>query len=191
MMKDFISTIMDLPSRIMIGNAVTKGNHSNLKYRSIRIKKDCKIGIGSESLIAASIFFDKEGAEITIGDRSYIGGKTVLVCAGNIRIGNDVLISWGCTIVDHNSHSVAWGNRKRDVINWKDKRKTWTDIRIKPVVIKDKAWLGFNSTVLKGVTIGHGAIVGAGSVVTKDVPEWTIVAGNPAKVIREIPPDER
>jgi len=57
--------------------------------------------------------------------------------------------------------------------------------------IKDKAWIGFNSIILKGVTIGEGSIVGAGSVVTKDIPDWSIVGGNPAKVIREISENER
>ncbi len=60
-----------------------------------------------------------------------------------------------------------------------------------PVHVGDKSWIGFNSIVLKGVTIGEGAVVGAGSVVTKDVSAWTVVAGNPARVIREIPEDER
>ena len=65
------------------------------------------------------------------------------------------------------------------------------DVIRKPIVIKDKAWIGFNSIILKGVTIGEGAIVGAGSVVTKDVPPYTIVAGNPARIVREIPENER
>jgi acetyltransferase-like isoleucine patch superfamily enzyme len=60
-----------------------------------------------------------------------------------------------------------------------------------PVIIGNSVWIGVNSTILKGVTIGEGSVVGAGSVVTKDVPPWTIVAGNPARVIREIPENER
>ena len=55
-----------------------------------------------------------------------------------------------------------------------------------PIRIADKAWLGMNVTVLKGVTIGEGAVVAAGSIVTKDVPPWTLVAGNPARVIKEL-----
>ena len=58
-------------------------------------------------------------------------------------------------------------------------------------MICDKSWIGFNSILLKGITIGEGAIIGAGSVVTKDVPPWTIVAGNPAQIIREISLNER
>ena len=61
--------------------------------------------------------------------------------------------------------------------------KQIADISSAPVVIKDEAWIGFNATILKGVTIGRGAVVGAASVVTKDVADYTIVAGNPAKAI--------
>jgi maltose O-acetyltransferase len=60
------------------------------------------------------------------------------------------------------------------------------DIQSKPILIEDDVWIGFNSAVLKGVTIGKGSIVAACSVVTKDVPEFVIVAGNPAKVVKEI-----
>lgn len=55
-----------------------------------------------------------------------------------------------------------------------------------PVYIGDKVWIGFNVIILKGVDIGEGAVVAAGSVVTKNVPEWTLVGGNPAKVIRQL-----
>ena len=63
------------------------------------------------------------------------------------------------------------------------KYKNWENVKSAPIKIKDKAWIGFNSIILKGVTIGEGAIVGAGSVVTKDVADYTIVAGNPAVVV--------
>ncbi|MDE6407021.1 MAG: hypothetical protein K2K48_06295 [Anaeroplasmataceae bacterium] len=57
----------------------------------------------------------------------------------------------------------------------------------KPVIIGDKTWLGANVTVLPGVTIGEGAVIGAGSVVTKDIPPYTVAVGNPCKVVKEIP----
>lgn len=57
----------------------------------------------------------------------------------------------------------------------------------KPIVIEDDAWIGGNTTILPGVRVGHGAVVGAGSVVTKDVPPMTVYAGNPAKFIKNIP----
>ncbi|MGC8751800.1 DapH/DapD/GlmU-related protein, partial [Hydrotalea sp.] len=62
--------------------------------------------------------------------------------------------------------------------------KNWEKVKSSPIKIADKAWIGFNVIILKGVTIGEGAIVGAGSVVTKDVPPYAVVAGNPAKIIK-------
>ena len=64
--------------------------------------------------------------------------------------------------------------------------KNWDVVNSKPIKICDDAWIGMNCIILKGVTIGEGAIVGAGSVVTKDVPAWTVVAGNPAKVVKTL-----
>jgi acetyltransferase-like isoleucine patch superfamily enzyme len=69
--------------------------------------------------------------------------------------------------------------------------KDWSTVEIRPVTISDKVWIGFNSLILCGVTIGEGAVIGAGSVVTNDIPAWTVAAGNPARVIRNIPFNER
>ena len=69
--------------------------------------------------------------------------------------------------------------------------KEWAGVKIAPVRIANRAWLGFNVAVLPGVTVGEGAVVGACSVVTRDVPAWTIAAGNPARVLRELSDDER
>ena len=66
------------------------------------------------------------------------------------------------------------------------KNKNWDVVKSRPITIEDKAWIGMNCTILNGVTIGEGAIVGACSVVRENVEPWTVVAGNPAKVIRRI-----
>jgi acetyltransferase-like isoleucine patch superfamily enzyme len=62
----------------------------------------------------------------------------------------------------------------------------WKNIKMADIIIEDKVWIGFNVIILKGVKIGEGAVIGAGSVVTKDVPPYHIVAGNPAKIIKKI-----
>ena len=64
-------------------------------------------------------------------------------------------------------------------------------VNIKPIIIGNNVWLGFDVVVLKGVTIGDGAIIGAKSVVTRDIPAWSIAAGNPAQVVKYIPEDMR
>ncbi|MCF8069581.1 MAG: acyltransferase [Desulfobacterales bacterium] len=141
-------------------------------------------------MINGKIIFECEDASVQVGDNTFIGGSK-LICSKKITIGNDVLIAWGCTIVDHNSHAIKFSLRKNDVSEWMSGRKEWTHVDQKEVMICDKSWIGFDSIILKGVTVGEGSIVGAGSVVTKDVPPWTIVGGNPAKTIREIPENER
>jgi len=62
--------------------------------------------------------------------------------------------------------------------------KDWSVVPTKPIRICDKVWIGMNAIILKGVTIGEGAVVAAGAVVTKDVPPWTVAAGNPARVVK-------
>jgi acetyltransferase-like isoleucine patch superfamily enzyme len=99
-------------------------------------------------------------------------------------------VSWGVTIVDHDSHNLNWELRQSDVRQWAQGRKDWTNVPHAPVVIADKAWIGFNVTVLKGVTIGEGAVVAACAVVTKDIPPYSLAGGNPAQVIRKLVPGE-
>lgn len=151
--------------------------------------RGARVSIGNSSLLHCGISFDSGEGQVTIGDRCFIG-RSHLVCYRKIDVGNDVIISWGVTIVDHNSHSLYWEQRKDDVSNWARGIKYWTDVRSAPVKIQDKVWIGFNAIILKGVTIGEGAVVGAGAVVTKDVPAYTVVAGNPARPIRELKPSE-
>jgi acetyltransferase-like isoleucine patch superfamily enzyme len=152
-------------------------------------KAGVTIEIDESTQVPAQLIFDRENAKIIIGKRSFINGT--IIASKEIKIGDDVMISWGTIIVDHNSHAIAFSLRANDVTEWKKGKKDWSYVSCSPVSIADKVWIGFNVIVLKGVNIGEGAIVGAGSVVTKDVAPWTIVAGNPAKLIREIPEYER
>lgn len=162
---------------------------SSIGMMNIQTKKNCVINIDEYSQVEGSISFDKENATVSIGKRAFVNAS--LIAAQKIEIGDDVLISWGVTIVDHNSHSISFSDRAEDVRNWRSGKKDWTHVKIAPIKISNKVWIGFNSIILKGVTIGEGSVVGAGSVVTKDVPAWTIVGGNPAHIIREIPENER
>jgi acetyltransferase-like isoleucine patch superfamily enzyme len=155
----------------------------------LRLKPGCRLKIDEQSQIEGTIICDRENTSMAIGKRVFMNGT--LIVSEAIEIGNDVMISWGVTIVDHNSHAIAFSQRAEDVVNWRAGKKDWTHVKIAPVKIGDRVWIGFNAIILKGVTIGEGAIVGAGAVVTKDVPAWTIVAGNPARIIRELAENER
>lgn len=98
-------------------------------------------------------------------------------------------------IYDHDSHSLDYRFRKDDIERQREDfyanrnfifSKDWSTVKSAPVKICNKVWIGFNAIILKGVTIGEGAIVAAGAVVTKDVPAWTVVAGNPATIVKKI-----
>jgi acetyltransferase-like isoleucine patch superfamily enzyme len=159
-------------------------------FRYINLKDSCRLAIGKNTIIAGYLIAERDGVSFQIGDRCFIGGSR-LIAASGIMIGDDVMISWGCTIVDHDSHSLSWSRRAMDVVDWGNGIKDWSYVHVSPVRIMNKVWIGMNVIILKGVTIGEGAVVGAGSVVTKDVDSWTVVAGNPARLIKEIPENER
>jgi acetyltransferase-like isoleucine patch superfamily enzyme len=96
-----------------------------------------------------------------------------------------VILSHGVQIFDNNSHSMSAADRHE---RFRELRTSgWhlqpEQISHKPVRIEDDAWIGFNSAILKGVTIGRGAIVGACSVITQDVPPFAVVVGNPARKV--------
>jgi len=171
-------------------NNVIISRDSKVDLSKIFIRESSVFQVSKGAIVEARVDFECENSCIRIGQNTFIGASH-LVCSKEINIGNNVLISWGCTIVDHDSHAIKFSRREKDVADWFRGKKDWSTVVRKEVNIMDKSWIGFNSIILKGVTIGEGAIVGAGSVVTKDVLPWTIVAGNPAKIIREIPEHER
>lgn len=101
----------------------------------------------------------------------------------------------GMYIYDHNAHSLDYASRIYDIQKEREDfhanrnfgfSKNWSPVKSAPIKICNKVWIGFNAIILKGVTIGEGAVVAAGAIVTKDVPEWTVVAGNPAVVVKKI-----
>jgi acetyltransferase-like isoleucine patch superfamily enzyme len=130
------------------------------------------------------------GGDIRIGESCFIGEHSRIWSANSITIGDRVLISHNVNIHDHNSHSASARNRHLhfNEIFGRGHPKILEDVASAPIVIEDDVWIGFNSTILKGVIIGRGAIVGAASVVTKDVAAYTIVAGNPARIIGQAKP---
>lgn len=151
------------------------------------------IEIGDNAIVSGHFVIENSNGGIRIGNDSFIGGG-MFVSARGIEIGNDVMISWGCTVMDNDAHSLLWQERKNDVRDWKrgldeghtGKYKNWSSVSTAKIIIHDKAWIGFNCVILKGVTIGEGAVVAAGSVVTSDVAPFTLVGGNPARLIKKI-----
>lgn len=162
------------------------------KYRLIgsfyiRLRKTSRIIIGKNLTISSGLcynpitrniktaFFVENNAVLKIGDNVGISGAC-LWAHDSISIGNNVKIGGDAVIIDSDCHAIDWEVRSscNDQIEKVNK----------PIVIEDDVLIGARSIVLKGVTIGARSVIGAGSVVVKDIPADCIAAGNPCKVIK-------
>lgn len=148
----------------------------------IRIGNHCRV---------YGVLQSQGNGKITIGDHTCIYERSLIGSVNSIEIGNCVIISNHVHIFDNNNHPTSPAVRhKMCVEGFEGDPWRWTHADSRPVVIEDDVWVGEYATILKGVTVGRGSIVASHAVVTKDVPPYAIVAGNPAKVVKELPKDE-
>ena len=166
------------------------GRGTKIKGRIERRHALASVKIGQDSLVAGVLVVENEKSRLTIGNRVFIGGQSLIDCLHQITIEDDVLISYQVIIMDSDNHSLRASERIGDLKRWRNQEYDWSHVNSAPVVIRSKVWIGARAIITKGVVVGEGGIVASGSVVTKDVPPYTIVAGNPARVIRELGPDE-
>lgn len=147
-------------SKVVIGDNVTLnsrnyGYHANM-YSTVKLMAD------------------REGATILIGDNTRINGAC-LHAYNRIEIGKNCLIAANVQIIDASGHELAFDNPSNRIN---------TSSEGKPIYIEDNVWIGLNAIVLPGVRIGQGSIIGANTVVSKDVPPMVVFAGNPGSVVK-------
>lgn len=183
-------------SYVTVGDSML-GKTFKVVYRVPRSKPS--LLAGNKCILLNDNIFESSEGFISIGDNTFINSGTKIISRLSVSIGNNVTIAWGCMIYDHDSHSIDYRERINDqhqqLQDWASgnfiANKNWDTVNSKPIIIGNNVWLGFDVVVLKGVTIGDGAIIGAKSVVTRDIPAWSIAAGNPAQVVKYIPEDMR
>jgi acetyltransferase-like isoleucine patch superfamily enzyme len=154
---------------------------ANTRIGNISANSPWQVAVGDGCNIEDQTVFKYAGNEslnpsIHIGNRCYLGNGVVINCVQEVRVGDDVMIAAGTQLID-TDHSF-------------ESRITPTSVqpgRTEPIRIASNVWIGANVIVLRGVQIGKGSIVGAGSVVTKNVGEWEVWAGAPARFMRERP----
>lgn len=143
---------------------------AGIKVRILRRNADITLGrkVQLHREVKLSAWGNEGPAEIVIGDNTAIGDRTEIHAGKRVEIGSGCNIAWDVCIMDRDYHKFNSSIEE-----------------IRPVKIGDNVWIGCNCLILKGITIGEGAVIAAGSVVTKDVVPKTLVGGNPAKVLKE------
>ncbi|HEY0579342.1 MAG TPA: acyltransferase [Candidatus Nitrosocosmicus sp.] len=165
---------------------------SSILHKDARIinlqKKRAQIRIGKNCIIRGELFVNEYGGEILIGNDSSIGENSKIWSGEKVTIGNRVHISHNVNVIDTNTHSVDPVKRN---LEYNEIFKTGNihqkgDIKTASITIEDDVWVSFNVSILKGVVIGKGAVIAADTLITKDVPPFTMVAGNPANIIKSV-----
>ena len=174
-----------IPPNVRIGgNTVITGA---LAFKRFRSREANALMIGAHCTMDGVHFDLGEKGRMVIGDYCYFT-NAVLLCELEVRVGNYVVIGWNATIADTDFHPVSPAERIADAIACSPlgKGRPRPEVLKRPVLIEDDVWIGPNATILKGVRIGAGAFVEAGSLVTRDVPARARILGNPAQIIGEV-----
>jgi acetyltransferase-like isoleucine patch superfamily enzyme len=161
---------------------------TSLSFKLCRSQAPVALRLGRGSAIYKDTMFDLGSrAEVRVGEYALIHGARI-VCDTALKIGNYALISWQVVLMD--TYRLPFDRLQRRQILARAAAEgevsPRADVPAQPISIEDNVWIGFDACILPGVTIGEGAIVGARSVVNRDVPPYTIVAGNPARVVRQL-----
>jgi acetyltransferase-like isoleucine patch superfamily enzyme len=145
------------------------------------------VRIGSDTHISGVLQVFADSGVIQIGSSCFLGDNSRIICADRVQIGDRVQIAHNCTIFDNDVHSLNAELRHREYLsNITGGQRNLTGIPTKPVVIEDDVWIAAHCIILKGARIGAGAVIGAGSLVTGDIPPMVLAYGNPARVVRSL-----
>ncbi|MEO5907198.1 MAG: acyltransferase [Saprospiraceae bacterium] len=170
-----------VPVNMVVGeNTMIDSSSCFKKFFSAR-KPGLKLG--HHITLQSPALATEENGFIEIGDYSFISGAAI-IASSEIIIGTHVFIAGGVTIVDSDFHPMDPAARMLDTIaissiGNKSMRPSFESV---PVYIGDHVWIGFNATILKGVSIGKGSVIEPGAVVLKSVPDYSFVSGNPATI---------
>jgi acetyltransferase-like isoleucine patch superfamily enzyme len=173
----------------VFGDNYSQGENSIVDLNKVVINKSSigKITVGNNVICNGELYCFLDQGRISIGNFSFVGQNTRIWSLKSIKIGNRVLISHNVFIVDNLTHPFDSEIRHKQFKS-KFGYPFPDNINLNPkeVLIDDDVWIAANTIILSGIHIGKGAIIAAGSVVTKNVPAGSVFAGNPAKEINKI-----
>lgn len=173
-------------NRFLYKNKITMKGPCALNFGTmiLGMHNKTQVVLGSHVDINGCLSVGKNG-NITIDDYALVGPRALIQALTRIDIGRFAYIGPDVLIIDSNHHSIYAMDRMIDVLGV-DKGISGLNAVSKPIIIGNHVWIGRRAMIFKGVTIGDRSIVGAGAIVTHDVPPDVVVAGNPAKIVKEI-----
>jgi acetyltransferase-like isoleucine patch superfamily enzyme len=180
-----------IPENVVIDDtAYVETSFSFYLFRS-QLPVGVKYGRGASTYLG-TMFDVGPAGRVELGQYALVHGARV-ICDAEVIIGDYALISWNVVFMDTYRLPLAVPDRRKELerVPARRLRVAAADVPAQPIRLERNVWIGFDACVLPGVTIGEGSIVGAKSVVTQMVPPYTVVAGNPARVIRQLDPDRR
>jgi acetyltransferase-like isoleucine patch superfamily enzyme len=180
-----------VPENVLLDeSAYLESTYSFQNFRS-RLPEAIRVGRGSS--VYLGVMFDLgPGARVTLGEYVLMNGARI-ICDSEIAIGDYSLISWNVVLMDNYRLPLNPSGRREALraALQREHRRAEAEVPSLPIRIGANVWIGFDCCIMPGVNIGDGAVVGARSVVTHDVAPYTIVAGNPARVVRAFKAEER
>jgi acetyltransferase-like isoleucine patch superfamily enzyme len=188
-LKSFLKKVINRVNNFRFRNKVTIigkvdfGYSSKIMLSNGSTKDD--IVINNRGRMYATLV-SKFGGKIIFEENVKIGYGSILACITTISIGKGTAIAHNVTIIDNNNHPTHPEDRKIMYNSpWDSPLRNWNYSKSAPIIIGENVWIGTGSRLHKGITIGDNSIIAANAMVTKDVPANCIVAGNPAKVVKE------
>jgi acetyltransferase-like isoleucine patch superfamily enzyme len=178
-----------IPANVRVdANAYLETSYSFAAFHSEK-KNGLKIGEGTGLYDRASFVVGKRG-QVKVGTHTVLNGTTI-ICNDYIEIGNHCLVAWGAVITD------SWENldleKRREILRNAandENRYLLLAENPRPVIIEDNVWIGFDSVILPGVRLGRGAVIGCKTIITKDVPPYAVMVGNPPRLIKFLEPED-
>jgi len=174
-----------LPANVRVGDGTLIT--ADYAFKRFRTREPEALVIGARCTMDGVHFALGQKGRVVIGDYCYFT-NAVLLCELELRFGNYVVIGWNATIADTDFHPLAPAERIVDAIACSPlgEGRPRPEIPCRAVIVEDDVWIGPNATILKGVRIGAGYWIEAGSLVTRDVPPRSRVLGNPAQIVGQV-----
>lgn len=175
-----------IPENVVLDDtAYVETSFSFSLYRS-EAPVGVRLGRGASTYLGTMFDVGLHG-QVTLGKYALVHGARI-ICDAEIEIGDYTLISWNVVLMDTYRLPFDPVERQRQLERVSECLPRCIDAGVvaRPIRIERNVWIGFDACVLPGVTIGEGAIVGARSVVNQDVPPYSVVAGNPARLIKQL-----